>query len=120
MPWKSKKECAWSGCHTTTNQRHCPAHARIAAQTTRLLGRMRRRSYSGNAWAELRQRVIVRDRGICQMCKKPIKRAADIHVDHRIEKADGGTDDIRNLQLLDKSCHSRKTMAARRARGERI
>lgn len=31
-------------------------------------------------------------------------------VDHIVNRAQGGTDDIRNLQLLCKDCHKTKTM----------
>lgn len=39
-------------------------------------------------------------------------------IDHVVELADGGTDDLGNLQLLCHICHLAKTVASKRARRE--
>lgn len=68
------------------------------------------RGYASAAWLRTRKQVIARDGGICQMCGKPVSTdAGDAQIDHIVPKRDGGTDALENLQLLHRSCHSRKT-----------
>ena len=60
----------------------------------------------GRRWRRLRLWVLARQ-PICAMpgCGKPAE-----HVDHVVPKAQGGSDDIENLQALCPACHSRKTV----------
>lgn len=52
---------------------------------------------------------MVRDKGVCQPCWK-LGRATPGHaVDHIKPKAEGGTDDEANLQLICRACHAAKT-----------
>ena len=68
------------------------------------------RGYASAAWLRTRKQVIARDGGICQMCGKPVSTGAgDAQIDHIVPKRDGGTDALENLQLLHRSCHSKKT-----------
>ena len=68
------------------------------------------RGYTSAAWLRTRRQVIARDGGICQACGRPVTmEAGDAHIDHIIPKRDGGTDALDNLQLLHRSCHSKKT-----------
>lgn len=68
------------------------------------------RGYCSPAWARIRKAVIARDAGVCQECQKAVSmNAGDAHVDHKIPKEQGGTDALENLQLLCRSCHSKKT-----------
>jgi hypothetical protein len=48
--------------------------------------------------------LIRRDMGICQMCSKPIHNEL-IEVDHIMEKADGGRDELNNLRIVHLICH---------------
>lgn len=52
---------------------------------------------------------MVRDGGLCQACKANGKIRAASEVDHIRPKADGGTDDINNLQAICKQCHVAKS-----------
>lgn len=78
-----------------------------AAQPTGAPARERpsasRRGY-GAAWQRLRKSFLF-DNPDCVRCG-----AAATQVDHILPKAQGGTDDIYNLQALCHSCHSRKTV----------
>ena len=65
------------------------------------------RGYGSAAWQKLRRQVIVRDGAVCQACG--IICEAYAQVDHIVPKAQGGTDDLGNLQTLCRRCHSKKT-----------
>jgi 5-methylcytosine-specific restriction enzyme A len=58
---------------------------------------------SGGAWATLRRRVLARDMGCCYLCDQ---LGAD-EVDHLIEVAAGGTNDLGNLASCHRACHER-------------
>lgn len=66
----------------------------------------------GTAWNKLRLMVLRRDNGICQCvdCQGgKLRLTAATEVDHIKPKADGGTDDLSNLQAINKECHKKKT-----------
>lgn len=53
--------------------------------------------------------MIARDGGVCQLCGTLVQGGdRDAHIDHIREKADGGTDELANLRLVHRSCHSRR------------
>lgn len=62
------------------------------------------------AWAK-----AIRDRaqGRCDKCGR---EGARLYADHIVELKDGGTYDLMNGQALCGSCHTAKTLAARRKR----
>ena len=66
----------------------------------------------GSAWDKIRLIVLKRDNGLCQ-CSKcqggKIRVTPATEVDHIIPKAKGGTDDMSNLQAINKECHKKKT-----------
>ena len=63
----------------------------------------------GNDWVKLRAKVLKRDDYLCQPCKQAnIYREAK-QVDHIINKAIGGTNDLDNLQAICIDCHKAKT-----------
>lgn len=72
---------------------------RIKPATTKTLARL-----SGGKWEGVRERVMRRDFGICQVCKQ-IGRI----VDHRIPLWEGGSNDESNLQVLCTPCHDMKS-----------
>lgn len=73
----------------------------------------------GRAWVERRARIMRRDCGLCQECRRRGRLTAAVACDHITPLWDGGTDDDDNLQALCKDCHDAKTAAeaARRAGG---
>lgn len=79
-------------------------------------GTRQERGY-GAAWDRLRATILKRDNYVCQCedCKAAGLVKPATHVDHRIPKAQGGSDDPSNLQSMNVACHMRKT--AREARG---
>lgn len=55
----------------------------------------------GANWPALRARALKRDHHVCQRCRRA--RATEVH--HVVRLADGGTDDLANLQSLCHACH---------------
>jgi len=74
------------------------------------------RGYCSAAWRRIRLQVIARDGGVCQLCGGLVQGCdRDAHIDHIVEKADGGSDALENLRLVHRSCHSRRHAADRLA-----
>jgi 5-methylcytosine-specific restriction protein A len=65
----------------------------------------------GRAWQRLRLAVLKRDRFLCQCarCKANARVRVATEVDHIVPKAQGGTDDMANLQAIASECHRIKT-----------
>jgi len=49
-----------------------------------------------------------RDDGICNICGKELNIDDLFEIDHIIEKAKGGSDDISNLRIVHLSCHRKR------------
>lgn len=66
----------------------------------------------GSAWRKLRDQVMRRDGGICQCqeCKQAKRIRLAHEVDHIKPKSQGGTDELDNLQAINRDCHKRKTL----------
>ena len=63
----------------------------------------------GHAWRKLRDRVLKRDRYLCQPCERKNFVSIASSVDHIVPKSRGGTDDMSNLQAICEECHKEKT-----------
>lgn len=63
----------------------------------------------GRAWQIIRKQALERDKHLCQECLRNERYIEAKEVDHIIEKASGGTDDLTNLQSLCTPCHKIKT-----------
>ncbi|MEI7955450.1 MAG: HNH endonuclease [Verrucomicrobiota bacterium] len=64
---------------------------------------------SGHAWAKIRQRILRRDRGLCQPCKRDGRLTLAQQVDHIVPVSKGGGDEDDNLQGICLACHDDKT-----------
>jgi hypothetical protein len=59
----------------------------------------------------LRRQIIVRDEGVCQLCRSPVREDVETahprypHIDHIVPRARGGADDESNLRLLCAQCN---------------
>ncbi len=72
----------------------------------------RRTSPLPKNWAKLRHRTLVAYGGRCALCDQSARQ-----VDHIVPAAEGGSDELDNLQALCDPCHNRKTaQEANRAR----
>jgi 5-methylcytosine-specific restriction endonuclease McrA len=108
------KLCAEGGCMTSVPRgtRRCVKHTMQVELTSTGRAksgwdrtpskRAREGRISGRPWRRIRDRVIERDVGLCQMCKAAGLIRAGNEVDH-IDN--DGPDDMDNLRLLCKQCH---------------
>lgn len=66
-------------------------------------------------WKRRKAAVTRRDGPKCRLCGSQ----HNLELDHVIERADGGSDDLGNLRLLCVSCHLKKTRQAAKLRRKR-
>lgn len=90
-----------------------PAPTRVAVAAAQTASATRTR---GRAWMTIRERVMKRDCGLCQQCKREGRLQLAEQVDHKVEHADGGSDDDSNLEALCGDCHKVKTARSQAAR----
>lgn len=119
MPIHPPKPCCHPGCGQLVRDgsSRCTNHKGEAKKTSNFTRRQSRheRGY-GYAWEKLREIVMRRDAGLCQVCKAAGRLTTGTVVDHIKPKAEGGTDELDNLQVICKPCHTMKT-AGESARG---
>lgn len=119
MPARPKRPCKHRGCSALVpfGKSYCERHAREQTkwQLDAARGNRHVRGY-GNVWIKLRARILLRDRGLCQVCESAGRITPATEVDHRIAKSQGGTDDDTNLQSICRECHATKTARERRRR----
>nr|DAF35842.1 MAG TPA: HNH endonuclease [Caudoviricetes sp.] len=70
----------------------------------------------GRGWMSLRESVLIRDQYQCRQCGCVVL-PKDAECDHIVPLADGGRDEMENLQTLCKTCHAEKSAAENRKRG---
>ena len=63
----------------------------------------------GYAWVKTREQILKRDSHLCQPCRQAGRLTVGNAVDHKVPKAEGGTDDHDNLQTICDDCHAAKT-----------
>ena len=73
--------------------------------------RQRLSDQSGHAWAKIRVRILHRDCGLCQPCKREGRLTLADQVDHIVPVSKGGGDEDENLQGICLACHDDKTRA---------
>lgn len=67
----------------------------------------------GAEWRRRRERILRRDFGLCQPCKRNGSISIAGEVDHIIPKARGGSEDDDNMQSICVDCHKAKTLRER-------
>lgn len=119
MPQAAPKPCSAPGCGVLVRDgsSRCEAHKVVAGRWADAhRGSRHERGYDA-AWVRRRARILKRDAGICQHCKREHGFVhAGTEVDHIVPKAEGGSDDDANLQTICRDAHRAKT-AAEAARG---
>jgi 5-methylcytosine-specific restriction endonuclease McrA len=68
---------------------------------------------------ELRDRVVARDGMRCGICGGAVAHRREIHIDHIVPVALGGTNDLANLQVSHALCNMRKGARLELAEDER-
>lgn len=115
MPPRIPKVCRAAGCSSLTIERngYCLAHTTMAIgwhDTNKAKGNADERGY-GYAWRRIRSIVMKRDNYLCKPCSLKGIATPATAVDHITNKADGGTDELSNLQAICDQCHDIKTLA---------
>lgn len=122
MPIAAARPCRQTGCGELVRDGagYCPNHKHLKAINRfadKARGSAAARGY-GAAWRKLREAVLRRDFGLCQVCLAQGRAKPANIVDHIIPKAEGGSDSLENLRAICKPCHDLKTgWEAARGRG---
>lgn len=127
MPSAIPRQCRLHTCAATTTARngYCDAHQALASGwMDQRRGSSTERGYGGQ-WRKRRERIMGRDKYLCQPCWARHRVMPAVAVDHIVPKAEGGTDADDNLQAICKTCHKLKTenesrRARARGRGQNI
>lgn len=122
MPAAIPRQCRQHTCAATTTARngYCEAHQALASGwMDERRGSSTERGYGGR-WRKLRDRIMRRDKALCQPCMGKGRVMPAVAVDHIVPKAEGGTDADENLQAICEPCHKLKTEnESKRARANR-
>lgn len=114
MPPRTPKACRVRGCRSTTTDPsgYCENHKGEGWKSYKP-GQSRQQRGYGTKWEVIRERILKRDKGLCQnhLRQGVVKQASC--VDHVMAKAHGGTDEDSNLESLCWSCHATKTARER-------
>lgn len=119
MPQRPLRPCPKVGCSTLIRN-GCPPDCNRPthdpeAERRRLSAN--KRGY-GAMWRKRRASALARQ-PLCVACKVKGRVTIAVDVDHRIPKAQGGTDAAENLQPLCRECHEEKTARENREKGKR-
>ncbi|BAO88929.1 HNH endonuclease [Caballeronia cordobensis] len=119
MPARPKRPCKHRGCGALVsgNDNYCEKHQgdEVKWKPDAVRGNRHARGY-GNAWVKRRERILLRDCGLCQPCKRAGRVTIASEVDHVVPKAQGGSDDDSNCQSICNACHKAKTAREPKAR----
>lgn len=119
-----QRPCRTQGCtalHRNSNS-YCDEHQSELigwARSQLKKGNTTKRGY-GAAWRRIRSYVLQRDKYLCVPCFDVGRVTEAAEVDHKVPLAEGGTEDVENLQAICTECHKKKTQTeSKRARAQR-
>ncbi|RJF99027.1 HNH endonuclease [Noviherbaspirillum saxi] len=115
MARRPRSICRQPGCGALIDAPgHCERHKDQASGWRRSnRGKSAEERGYGWAWKKKRERILQRDRGLCQECLRAGRVSMATEVDHVLNRARGGTDDDSNLQSICGDCHKIKTARER-------
>ncbi|MGD1323524.1 HNH endonuclease [Pandoraea pnomenusa] len=117
MPSRPLRPCKHRGCGALVSggNTYCEKHAheQVKWKPDAERGNRHARGY-GAAWVRRRAHILLRDCGLCQVCRRAGRVTIATEVDHIVPKSQGGTDDDDNLQAICSPCHKTKTGSERR------
>lgn len=108
---KPLRPCWHRACAALTSDGACPRHPRPdhGWKPDRERGSRHERGY-GAEWERLRAQVLERDGYLCMIGRGRGSCTIDAtEVDHIIPKAEGGSDELENLQAVCPTCHRAKS-----------
>ncbi|MCB1688654.1 MAG: HNH endonuclease [Halioglobus sp.] len=111
MASRAPRPCKAPACASLSRDGtgYCPAHkSQSSGWNAPNRGTPAERGY-GKQWRKIRDRVMLRDKRLCQPCLEHSRATPATAVDHIIPKAQGGTDEPDNLQAICTPCHRAKT-----------
>lgn len=118
---KPQRPCGHVGCRNLTRNQYCKDHEYLIAERNRDYNHYRRDPtidafYKTVAWQKVRQQALIRDHGLCVICKHGKKITVADMVDHIVPiRVDWSLRlDLKNLQSLCDSCHKSKTAEDKR------
>lgn len=113
--------CRAFGCpNLVTRKQHgfCDSHANRRYGWSKHQHKSAAERGYGKQWRKLRSTVLARDEYLCQVCLAMGIYTTAEAVDHIVNKAQGGTDALDNLQAICHACHKIKTQnESRQGRG---
>lgn len=124
MPKNKLRPCNYKGCNKLTRHTYCDEHYKIIKvnrqerriNTDKKYNRVRLshdkeayKFYHSNEWQSMRKEALIRDRGLCQECRKVKKLtlATEVHHIEPIKQNWGKRYSLDNLICLCKSCHNK-------------
>lgn len=113
MPKMPPRPCTQARCNEmATSKGRCEQHQVEPWQSSK--GKTPSDRGYGYVWQKTRKRALVRDSYLCQVCLKSNRLTLATEVDHILNKAQGGTDSLDNLQSICTDCHKIKTIEERK------
>ncbi len=58
-------------------------------------------------YQNMRSYLLAREKGCCQLCRKPFSKGAPSHIHHCLERSQTGSNRAKNLAILHKKCHTK-------------
>lgn len=94
------------GCAFRDKKAHMSFAARMKGAAACAIRRARRAKSGGSFTAKQISELLIKQRGRCACCR--VRLGAKFHRDHIVSLAQGGTNEIHNIQLLCRPCNLAK------------